>query len=160
MDDTTNATHPDRQRVLEDLTEAFRLVEKWSYNYDLNTIVTEGVCDAKKALQNAIENITLSDKEIEEREEQEGQEEEQKEQEEYEVHCEELKEAIPEILNCLTSSSPLPATSVTLLSTYQRKIVLDAFKDYISETGRILTNEDKHVLKSMLKEYLENFRII
>ena len=62
------------KKIFKDLTEALRLVKNYLYDDNANSIVSANIRTASTAIQSALENLSFSNKEIEEREEEQQRE--------------------------------------------------------------------------------------
>ena len=62
----------DREQLRSDISQAFRLTDKWLHEDRLNSIVCTSIFNARNSLQEALENLTLTESEVEQRE-QEGE---------------------------------------------------------------------------------------
>ncbi len=61
----------DHKLIVTELTQAFRIVDKWSHDKDLNSVVSNNILSARYDLQSALENLTLTETEIKKREREE-----------------------------------------------------------------------------------------
>jgi len=72
------------KQIQEDLAQAFRIIDKWSFDDSQNSVVSENILLARCALQKALESINFTQKEIDEQQEAEEQKKEELEEQEHE----------------------------------------------------------------------------
>ena len=66
-------TDHDLQQVRQDISQAFRLTDKWLHEDRLNSAAYENIIQARGLLQKVLENLTLTEAEIEQHEIEEGE---------------------------------------------------------------------------------------
>jgi len=136
----------DYNHIVSELNQAFRITDKWSHDDRLNSVTSYNVFKARYLLQSAIENLSLTEDEIEERDRQEERKGEELAEEEWEAEQDELRQSISDIIEHLQRKEPHGK-----LTHPQTHVLGRALQDCLSR--RPLSEDEVTVILSFLREY-------
>lgn len=147
----------DDRLVRDELVHAFRLIEKWSRVDEFNSVARANIWTGKCAIQTAIENLSLTEREIEETEKEEERKAEDQEQEEqkWQEECKELLETIDQILGNLLSPGDAPGDQEVRLTAGETRIVADAIQHCLHK--RPMSQAEAAFVSAFLQEYRRSF---
>lgn len=148
----------DDRLVREELVHAFRLTEKWSRVDEFNSVARANIWTAKCAIQTAIENLSLTEREVKEAEEEEerkAEEQEEQKEQKWQEECEELLETIDQILDNLPSPGERPGYRKVGLTAGEARIVADAVQHCLR--NRPLSQAEAAFISALLQEYRRSF---
>ncbi|MBP7052726.1 MAG: hypothetical protein KBE65_17080 [Phycisphaerae bacterium] len=127
------------------------MIEKWSRVDEFNSVVRGNLWTAKCAIQTAVENLSLTEREIEEVEKEEERKAEEQEEQKWQEEREELCETIDQILDNLPSPGDEPGYQKVGLTAGEARIVADAVQHCVH--NRPLSGEAAAFVSTLLHEH-------